>query len=555
MTAGDGRPRVGAGRPAGRGQDHRRRGARRPLGRRAARHRPGHRGGSSRRRSRTSSSTRARRSSAGSRSRRWPRRSRASPGCVALGGGAILSEPTRARLAGMPVVFLDVGLAAAAAASASALTRPLLLGNVRGSAQGPAGRAPAALRRGRDGSSSPTDDLTRRRGRRRGREAARHDRRARAAIRVAASVAVRRGRRQRRARRGRRHARPRTCDGSRSSTRRRWPSQAASAARRRCGVAGYDVHAHRGARRRGGQDRRGGGRSAGRRSAGSASPAPTPSSASVAERRPTWPASSPRPSCAGIRVVHVPTTLLAMVDAAVGGKTGINTAEGKNLVGAFHEPAGVVCDLAWLATPAGAGAGRAGWPRSSSAASSPTRRSSTWSSPIPRTRSTPARPRCASSSSGHRGQGAVVVGDLREADVDGCDGRPRGAQLRPHARRTPSSGSSTTGAARRGGLRRHGLRRRAGPARGPARRGDRATGTARCCGWSGCRRRTPGVAGTSSTEAMRVDKKTRGDRLRFVVLEPAGPPGDPRRRLTEDLLVGRLPGDLRLGFRRARAGC
>ncbi|MDP9317650.1 MAG: 3-dehydroquinate synthase [Actinomycetota bacterium] len=52
----------------------------------------------------------------------------------------------------------------------------------------------------------------------------------------------------------------------------------------------------------------------------------------------------------GMRVVLVPTTLLAMVDAAVGGKTGINTAEGKNLVGSFHEPAGVVCDLAVLAT-------------------------------------------------------------------------------------------------------------------------------------------------------------------------------------------------------------
>jgi 3-dehydroquinate synthase len=50
----------------------------------------------------------------------------------------------------------------------------------------------------------------------------------------------------------------------------------------------------------------------------------------------------------GIRVVHVPTTLLAMVDAAVGGKTGINTAEGKNLVGAFFPPAGVLCDLATL---------------------------------------------------------------------------------------------------------------------------------------------------------------------------------------------------------------
>jgi 3-dehydroquinate synthase len=52
----------------------------------------------------------------------------------------------------------------------------------------------------------------------------------------------------------------------------------------------------------------------------------------------------------GVRVVHVPTTLLGMVDAAVGGKTGINTAAGKNLVGAFHPPAGVLCDLTALTT-------------------------------------------------------------------------------------------------------------------------------------------------------------------------------------------------------------
>ncbi len=50
----------------------------------------------------------------------------------------------------------------------------------------------------------------------------------------------------------------------------------------------------------------------------------------------------------GVRVVQVPTTLLAMVDAAVGGKTGINTGEGKNLVGAIHSPVAVICDLATL---------------------------------------------------------------------------------------------------------------------------------------------------------------------------------------------------------------
>ena len=52
----------------------------------------------------------------------------------------------------------------------------------------------------------------------------------------------------------------------------------------------------------------------------------------------------------GVDVVHVPTTLLGMVDAAVGGKTGINTTAGKNLVGAFHEPKGVLCDLTALET-------------------------------------------------------------------------------------------------------------------------------------------------------------------------------------------------------------
>ncbi len=52
----------------------------------------------------------------------------------------------------------------------------------------------------------------------------------------------------------------------------------------------------------------------------------------------------------GIRVVHVATTLAGMVDAAVGGKTGINTDRGKNLVGAFYPPAGVICDLATLDT-------------------------------------------------------------------------------------------------------------------------------------------------------------------------------------------------------------
>ncbi|HET9691488.1 MAG TPA: 3-dehydroquinate synthase family protein [Acidimicrobiales bacterium] len=52
----------------------------------------------------------------------------------------------------------------------------------------------------------------------------------------------------------------------------------------------------------------------------------------------------------GVPVVHVATTLLAQVDAAIGGKTGVNLPEGKNLVGTFWQPAAVVCDTATLAS-------------------------------------------------------------------------------------------------------------------------------------------------------------------------------------------------------------
>jgi 3-dehydroquinate synthase len=51
----------------------------------------------------------------------------------------------------------------------------------------------------------------------------------------------------------------------------------------------------------------------------------------------------------GVRFITIPTTVLGAVDAAVGGKTGINTAEGKNLVGAFHAPQGVLVDTDILA--------------------------------------------------------------------------------------------------------------------------------------------------------------------------------------------------------------
>ena len=52
----------------------------------------------------------------------------------------------------------------------------------------------------------------------------------------------------------------------------------------------------------------------------------------------------------GIPIVHAPTTLLAMIDASIGGKTGVDTQAGKNLVGAFHPPAGVLVDPQLLDT-------------------------------------------------------------------------------------------------------------------------------------------------------------------------------------------------------------
>lgn len=91
----------------------------------------------------------------------------------------------------------------------------------------------------------------------------------------------------------------------------------------------------------------------------------------------------------GVRWIAIPTTVLAMVDAAVGGKTGINTAEGKNLVGAFHPPAGVLCDLAALDSSRSTTTSPAS-PRSSRPASSPTRRS--WSSSSPTRRPRAPRP-------------------------------------------------------------------------------------------------------------------------------------------------------------------
>ena len=68
----------------------------------------------------------------------------------------------------------------------------------------------------------------------------------------------------------------------------------------------------------------------------------------------------------GIRFVQVPTTLLAQVDSSVGGKTGINHPRGKNMIGAFHQPAAVVARLDTLRHAAASRTGAPALPRSSS---------------------------------------------------------------------------------------------------------------------------------------------------------------------------------------------
>ena len=82
----------------------------------------------------------------------------------------------------------------------------------------------------------------------------------------------------------------------------------------------------------------------------------------------------------GLPVVHVATTLLAQIDAAIGGKTGVNLPQGKNLVGSFWQPAGVICDTTTLATlpPASGPAGWASWP-STTGWEAVASTSSTWS--------------------------------------------------------------------------------------------------------------------------------------------------------------------------------
>ena len=214
----------------------------------------------------------------------------------------------------------------------------------------------------------------------------------------------------------------------------------------------------------------------------------------------------------GVRVVQVPTSLLGMVDAAVGGKTGINTGAGKNLVGAFHPPAAVLADTDALA----------GLPEAEF-------------------RSGLAEVvKC-----GFIADGAIL--DLLDADPTGRRDTEeliaRAVQVKADAvgedlydtgRREFLNYGHTLGprdragrglrlAARRGGRRRPGVRRRAGRPGRAARPAPRSTGTATLIDAMGLPTRYAGDWARLQA-VMRVDKKARGASLRFVVLDGLGNP-------------------------------
>ncbi len=256
--------------------------------------------------------------------------------------------------------------------------------------------------------------------------------------------------------------------------------------------AGLAAAAPARAGRRGRQDRRGRRRLLGRARARRVHPHATPSSASAAVPPPTSPASSPRPGCAGCASCTCPRPLLGMVDAAVGGKTGINTAEGKNLVGAFHAPAGVLCDLDALADAAARSTWPPGSPRWSRSGSSPTPSSSTSSRPT-RVAARDVRGEVLRElvERAVRVKAAVVSDDLRESRPGGL-GREMlnyGHTLRPRDR----AGRALPLAARRTRCRSAWCSspRWPGSPGGSTRTTRRVT--ARCSGPWGCRRPTRGT--------------------------------------------------------------
>ncbi len=224
----------------------------------------------------------------------------------------------------------------------------------------------------------------------------------------------------------------------------------------------------------------------------------------------------------GVPVVLVPTTLLGMVDAAVGGKTAIDIPEGKNLVGAFHPPAGVLADLATLETlprglrgrPGRGHQGRLhrrrrdpapGRGRPAGAGSTAGRTPGSWSSGRSRSRPGWSRPTCASPGCGRSLNYGHTLGHAIEK-LERYPSRTATRSRSAWCSRPRSAGWPGAWTRRDVALHRELLHRR-----------------------SGCRSPTRARPGRELRETMSLDKKTRGAPLRMVVLDGDRQPGHLRQ--------------------------
>ena len=197
-----------------------------------------------------------------------------------------------------------------------------------------------------------------------------------------------------------------------------------------------------------------------------------------------------------------PTTLLGMVDAAIGGKTGVNLPEGKNLVGAFWQPSAVLCDT---------DAARRRCRRASAQ-----RAGRDGEVPLPHRR----RPDGAAARRADRRVRAHQGRAWSPATSAKRDGPRRVAQLRPHARPRARDGGPLRPASRRGGRHRPRVRGRAGPAprshrRGPGR-GAPARSSRRTTFPSGC----PVASTATSSSRSWGETRRRSVRLTFVLDGP-----------------------------------